>query len=684
MKWLFTLLTFLSFTFLHAQTLSPPINPPPPPFLPPPNDILLPIVLINNSGMPDEQVYIVVTGVDLNPGPGLNSQAFVSFSAGIGTLKDLTPSSTPPLDPTQFAYPLSSFPVASGGHVIYVPYISSALIYFSLGAPLTFGINGNAIIQPNFLDPNLSTIFDIFEFAYLKQTTPASLVSVSVDATAVTFFGMPLYGYLSTATTEFANTGLYQPRSFILSQVAQVFKANATNQPEQTQWMNLFFGATGQDVKTAYRILSPGKAMSPVPALFDPNYLDNQAAYTYSYIADIWSSMTSFYRANPLMIKTPFLPGFSSGETYQGVIQGDNSILFHSTTTPANQVTFLPPTPLVGTSNTNTTTYNIFSGLNLFNPDTTPPALLGDATQLSKLFEEAIVTGIVPATNTIISQTSFQTTSAFYLPNNNLTGTGKMRGPWYDLYSKGLHSLGSIYTYAYDDEIWPNVLLSSPLFTPGQTYLAVTIGPLQQALSSTVNLTVLQNGQTAIYTAFVGGSAAILPTGIVTFNLDGVEVGIVPLVNSQAVFQFLNLTPGSHTITASYSGDENYLPSSDTMTLFVNVNPTPAPIPMPMPIPQVQVAAPTDLRVIQVKNRFAIQTELVNIITWKAPATGNPPVAYKIYRNAQLTDLIATVQGGRLRFEDHNRRKGRSYSYFIVSIDAAGQVSSPAEVVFRD
>ncbi len=93
---------------------------------------------------------------------------------------------------------------------------------------------------------------------------------------------------------------------------------------------------------------------------------------------------------------------------------------------------------------------------------------------------------------------------------------------------------------------------------------------------------------------------------------------------------------------------------------------------------------PRDLKGRQVKNKFATQTDIVNILTWKAPIDGATPVAYKIYRNAQLTKLAAVIPANdKLRFEDHNRQPGKTYRYFVVTVDEAGNESIPATVVVK-
>jgi hypothetical protein len=93
------------------------------------------------------------------------------------------------------------------------------------------------------------------------------------------------------------------------------------------------------------------------------------------------------------------------------------------------------------------------------------------------------------------------------------------------------------------------------------------------------------------------------------------------------------------------------------------------------------VLPPSHFKGTQTKNQFLDQTDYINILTWRSPSQGNAPVIYKIYRDEQLQELIAEVSSqSRLRFEDHNRRKKKTYQYYIVSIDALGNVSLPATV----
>jgi hypothetical protein len=72
----------------------------------------------------------------------------------------------------------------------------------------------------------------------------------------------------------------------------------------------------------------------------------------------------------------------------------------------------------------------------------------------------------------------------------------------------------------------------------------------------------------AVVTGAGGGPA---PTGTVTFQ-DGVRIlaAGVPLVNGEADYTTTDLTPGAHTITATYSGDDSDTGSSGTVVQQVN------------------------------------------------------------------------------------------------------------------
>ncbi len=90
---------------------------------------------------------------------------------------------------------------------------------------------------------------------------------------------------------------------------------------------------------------------------------------------------------------------------------------------------------------------------------------------------------------------------------------------------------------------------------------------------------------------------------------------------------------------------------------------------------------PTNVHGFQRVNTFATQKEYINILTWNAPLQGTPIVAYRIYRDKHLIAVISSDEY--LHFKDHNRKKGKTYTYYIVSVDQFGNLSAPAIVIIK-
>jgi hypothetical protein len=108
-----------------------------------------------------------------------------------------------------------------------------------------------------------------------------------------------------------------------------------------------------------------------------------------------------------------------------------------------------------------------------------------------------------------------------------------------------------------------------------------------QALTSTITLTSadpVPAGQPFTITATVGSLTAnsnAVAGGLVTFSVDGVTQGTVPVINGQASLT-LALPAGGHTITAGYGGDSTFTAGSASLTETV-LAPTPPP-PPPVPV----------------------------------------------------------------------------------------------------
>ena len=93
----------------------------------------------------------------------------------------------------------------------------------------------------------------------------------------------------------------------------------------------------------------------------------------------------------------------------------------------------------------------------------------------------------------------------------------------------------------------------------------VNKAPTATALTSAPNPSFFGDGVTFTATVSVPPPGAGLPTGIVTFT-DGAAVLGTGTLNAadQATFTTAGLQVGSHSITATYGGDGDFLPSTST------------------------------------------------------------------------------------------------------------------------
>jgi len=90
------------------------------------------------------------------------------------------------------------------------------------------------------------------------------------------------------------------------------------------------------------------------------------------------------------------------------------------------------------------------------------------------------------------------------------------------------------------------------------------------------------------------------------------------------------------------------------------------------------VEPPLNLQGKQIRTRIQGRIVYTNILRWTPPISGTPPVYYNIYRSGVL---IGSVQANApLVFEDPDRAMNVTYTYEVVSVDAAGNFSIPASV----
>lgn len=93
------------------------------------------------------------------------------------------------------------------------------------------------------------------------------------------------------------------------------------------------------------------------------------------------------------------------------------------------------------------------------------------------------------------------------------------------------------------------------------------------------------------------------------------------------------------------------------------------------------MSGPSNLTGSQKVNRFLFQKDIINVLNWQAPSDAAGIVGYKVYRDSGLTDLAASISAtAPLTYADHNRKPGILYTYYVVSVDGSGNLSSPTSI----
>jgi hypothetical protein len=183
-------------------------------------------------------------------------------------------------------------------------------------------------------------------------------------------------------------------------------------------------------------------------------------------------------------------------------------------------------------------------------------------------------------------------------------------------------------------------------------------------VSSSANPSIL--GEPVTFTAAV--AAREMLSGTIQFQIDGENIGD-PLVvnhNQAALTISKGLKRGEQQIVAIYSGNENFNSSTS---------------PPLMQVANLAVFPPTLVTGFQINNVEGAEVKWINVLRWHPPAKREVPVAYRIYRDAELKVFVATISANQeLEFIDPIRRLEPFYNYFIVSVDALGNESEPASL----
>lgn len=395
------------------------------------------------------------------------------------------------LDP--YTRSLSSLP-----STLMLPLVASGRIYFSIGKPMQFYIDGNTGTIPDpdgfkTRDVNYYTLYDKIEFSYNPN-------GLWVNPTAVDFFALPIRLMLELNKGDTQYSGFYQTRLAILKAVHNVFRDASLRDPSTSAtWNTLWLKYTGPSHDpqctptginsstpfTLLRLMSPGKAIATSNPLntntsFDPNYLESTQANDINYLDKIWE----YYKNNTLTIDITELKGKKEAPVYSAYFfKGQVKAGTDRSGNPVDKFIFTNGNKTQDVELTKPKTISFFAGaLDSFDAqNNTAKAII--VRQLTSAF----TVGLLPAlklpntTELLLDKTYFvtQKNKGLYFQNNSiLTPTAGSSGPWYDLYSKALHSLGMpIYTFAYDDALGQDGTLTTA--ANNIKLLTITLGSLE-------------------------------------------------------------------------------------------------------------------------------------------------------------------------------------------------------------
>lgn len=464
---------------------------------PTPKQDYIPVVITNNTTLPDSEIYVLYEGKYRVPTSDLFFFSLAdNTSPPMGVYAPVHPTLTSLS--SNFSYQLSTLPRSSTGahdYIVYVPNSPSNRFYFSVNSPmfLESDASPNNIAAPNyfaFYDPNYSNLFESIEVAFLPTGgggTPAIPWTATINTTEVDAFGLPIriqfqtYNPASPATVSpMVQTPNALPSGFgaggapsnatrsqiLTTVVGDLTSGDLTGQTPKI-WPKLAipfytdpYAATG--LQTYLRVLSPKQSVGDAES---PPF---EGGLTSQHLPTVQPGPTQFKNYNyppfPMDYLTNNVYGdantfadnlfshYTGGTNLYISTGGGTPTIYESTVsgTAPNQVLTMNGIagPNTGQSSvlneTDFNTFDMFSGNQLM---TGGP----DGDNLGFYFGDAFTVGFLggaigtansgPPPNDPINITDAVTWEPYYTPLYYTPSYGFSGGPWYDLYAKTLHSL---------------------------------------------------------------------------------------------------------------------------------------------------------------------------------------------------------------------------------------------------
>ena len=410
-------------------------------------------------------------------------------------------------------------------------------------------------------------------------------------------------GSTSTVIAETVNPAT-PTISLVLYEVATYYGQNAgsaasvqggPNLPTPTGTLTFIDGSTvlgtaaliGGSTQFTLPVLAVGAHSISVKYSGDANYLAGTSASSTENVliatttTTVSASATSAFYGQPVTLTAGIQPQYG-GNVTGPVYFYDGGQALGATTPSNNSAVFVVSNLAVGSHNLtayymgDANTYSSGSGGSpvalTVNPSATTTTLTSSPNPSSYGQTVALTFNIKPAYGTLTTgQISFFDGSTLITTVN--TAVNSQIGI---LLAAGTHSITAQY------------LGTSNYLASTSAPVTQTVNQTQSSITLTVNPTSSTYGQSVTATASLSSSNGFSGTGTVTFYDGGTLVGSAPVVfpATTANLSLSTLNAGTHSLTAKYSGDSNYLGStssavtetvnqaSSTTSVSSNANPT--------------------------------------------------------------------------------------------------------------
>ena len=464
---------------------------------PAPKSGYIPVVITNNTTLPDTDVYVLFEGKYQDPTSDLYFFELTEFtSPPMGVYAPVHPTTT--TFSANYSYPLSSLPKSSTGaddYLVYVPTAPSNRFYFSIRSPIYLESDAtpNNIASPTyfaFYDPNYNNLFETIEMAFLPEggsgvgniPWTASFNTTEVDA-----FCLPMriqYQSYDPATPSTVTSMVQDPNALpsgfgtggapgvatrdqiLTSVVAKLTSGDLTlNTPKIWPKLAIPFYSNPYAPSGLVTYL---KVLSPKQSVGNQANPSQVGGLTVQHLPTVQPGPTQFFNYN----YPPFPMNYVQSTTYGSANTFSNNLFSHYTGGTKLYISTGGATPTVyegvttGTNPTQVLTFTGISGphtgqvstlaqadLNTFDMYSGNQIMTGglDGDQLGFYFGDTFIVGLLGGSvgtqngatppNDPINVTDAVLWEPYYTPLYYTAQYSFSGGPWFDLYGQALHDV---------------------------------------------------------------------------------------------------------------------------------------------------------------------------------------------------------------------------------------------------